>query len=112
MVFALDLEQGQQSNVSSTSRRPPAVAECGRDLLLVFSALMGVYAGELRRTIPLALRLNGAPGLERTDDDRLDTPVETFRFPGDRRALAADPRWSGTLDTLRERGERGEELSQ
>jgi hypothetical protein len=64
---------------------------------------MGVDAGQLRRTISLALRLNGAPGLERTDDDRLDTPVETFRFPDDSRALAADPRWSGTLDTLRER---------
>ena len=73
---------------------------------------IGVDAGQLRRTISLALRLNGAPALERTDDDRLDRPVETFRFPGDSRSLAADPRWSGTLDTLRERKERDEELGQ
>lgn len=73
---------------------------------------IGVDAGQLRRTISLALRLNGAPGLERTDDDRLDAPIDTFRFPGESRSLAADPRWSGTLDTLRERQERGEDLGQ
>ena len=67
-------------------------------------------AGRLRRALSMSLRLAGAPAIAPRAAAAEDAP-ETFAFPADSAALAADPGWAPVLDALRERRERGEAVA-
>ena len=75
---------------------------------------IGITARQFRRTLSMSLRLAGAPGITKLEDDGErppDTPVR-FSFPADNRVLASDTGWTAALDTLRARRQRGESLGE
>ena len=62
----------------------------------------------------MSLRLAGAPGIAELDRDQPREPSSPrrFSFPAEDHALASDPGWTATLDTLRARRQRGESLGE
>ena len=75
---------------------------------------IGITAPQFRQTLSMSLRLSGAPDIESSvsvSGIDQETP-ETFIFPADSDKLARDFGWATALDTLRDRRQRGESLSQ
>ena len=71
---------------------------------------IGIEATQLRQTLSESLRLAGAPPIREAEpgkDPEPDAP-RCFVFPAEDSALARDRGWTGALDTLRSRRERGE----
>ena len=65
---------------------------------------------KLHQTLSMSLRLAGAPGITEKDRDAGVPPC--FLFPADEPALANNPDWTATLDTLRVRKQRGESFGE
>ena len=75
---------------------------------------IGITSRQLQQTLSMSLRLAGAPSLTEIDPGETPEPEvpRTFRFPADSQALVKDSGWTGALDTLRHRKQRGESLGE
>ena len=75
---------------------------------------IGFQEKQFRQTLAMGLRLARAPDMAET---LMESPLasetpQLFSFPGDHDALARDPGWLASLDTLRARRRRGERLGE
>ena len=75
---------------------------------------IGLTPEQFRQTLSVSLRLNGAPGLTETSPGELPESgvPRTYSFPADSQALVMDSGWTGALDTLRHRRQRGESFGE
>ena len=75
---------------------------------------IGITPSQFQQTLSVSLKLCGAPGLtEAKPGETLEPGVpRTYRFPADSEALVRDSGWTGTLDTLRHRRQRGESFGE
>ncbi len=71
---------------------------------------IGLTAQKLQQALSMGLRLAGASEIRETDPPEGAPPC--FIFPADDPALANNPDWTATLDTLRERKQRKEKFGE
>lgn len=71
---------------------------------------IGLTAPKLRQALSMSLHLAGASEIREKDLEKGAPPC--FLFPADDPALTNNPDWTATLDTLRERKQRGESFGE